>query len=63
MPQFRYYIVDTEDGFVKGTNDEIVAKHFAENPDFYVVNSIEGKWMNLAEEAIDISEVGVPIDE
>ena len=55
--KFRYYITDTFDGIVKGTNDEAVAKEHAVCSDFFVVDSQEGVLLLESGEAYDIQEI------
>ena len=40
--KFRYYITDTFDGIVKGTNDQEKAMQYAACPDFFVVDTETG---------------------
>lgn len=63
MSKFKYIIVDTFDAKVKGTNDEKVAKNFAECEDYYVIdvekNAVmiddgnSGLWIDIEEVLID----------
>lgn len=43
--KFKFYITDTADGSVWGTNDESLAKDYAENEDNFVVNAEAGTWL------------------
>jgi hypothetical protein len=52
--KYRYYITDTLEGLVNGTDDTETAKIFAMSEDFYVVDSEEGKWLIPNGETVDI---------
>jgi hypothetical protein len=41
----RFYIVDTTDGTVRGTDDEKIAKEYAESEEFFVIDSKTDKWL------------------
>jgi hypothetical protein len=41
----RFYIVDTNDGEVRGTDVETIAKDYAECDDFFVIDSKTDKWL------------------
>ena len=41
----RFYIVDTLDGAVRGTDSETVAKEYAQSEDFFVIDSKTDKWL------------------
>lgn len=43
--KFRYYIVDTNDGTVVGTNSRKDANYFAGDESYFVIDSEEGQWM------------------
>jgi hypothetical protein len=42
---FKFYITDTVDGSVCGTNDEGIARDYAENEENFVVNAETGMWL------------------
>ena len=54
---FRYYITDTFDGNVKGTNDDAVAAHYAQTPEYFVVDSERSVWLAEDGEAYAIEEI------
>jgi hypothetical protein len=41
----RFYIVDTMDGMVRGTDDKTIADDFAASDDFFVIDSKEDRWL------------------
>ena len=43
---YRFYITDTFDGDVKGTDNEEWAKSIALSPDFFVVDTETGEWLS-----------------
>ena len=43
--KFRFIITNTMDGNVRGTNDEEVARDFAQGEDFFVVDVESGTWL------------------
>jgi predicted Fe-Mo cluster-binding NifX family protein len=45
----RFYIVDTNDGEVRGTDSEEVANGFAQSEDFFVIDSKTDKWLVTAD--------------
>lgn len=57
--KFRFYITDLLEGKVVGTDDEAVAKNFADSADCFVVDAEEGRWLwsgdfNPEVEAVDL---------
>lgn len=44
--RFRYYITDTMNGCVKGSNSTETAEDFAACEDYFVVDSETGEWVN-----------------
>ena len=56
--KFRYYITDIPAGQVLGTNDESVARDFQASEDDFVVDALEGKWLNMEgdDDITDVSE-------
>ncbi len=53
---FIFYIMDLYDGSVKGTDDENLAKEYAKNEDFFVVNAESGMWLQPDNE-VEVTEV------
>ena len=43
--KFRYYITDTFNGAIKGTNDEKKASEFAACQEFFVLDTLTGIWI------------------
>ena len=41
---FRYYITDTCNGCIVGTNDGTIAQNFAGCEDYFVVDTLTGRW-------------------
>lgn len=54
--KYRYYITDTYDGCVKGTDDEEVATGFAESEDYFVVDAERGEWLTSNGERTPVPE-------
>lgn len=56
--KFRYYITDTTGGKVVGTNDETAARDYQLSEDHFVVDAVEGKWLNESgdDDIADVSE-------
>ena len=57
--KFRFYITDLLEGTVVGTDDEAVAKNFADSADYFVVDAEEGRWLQSGDfnpevEAVDL---------
>ena len=52
--KFRYYITDTFDGVIKGTDDSEVATSYAASSDFFVIDTVTGKCLQEDGEAVDI---------
>ncbi len=46
MARFRYYIADTFNGCVKGTNDRDMAVELAACDEYYVIDSEKGEWID-----------------
>ena len=44
--KYQYYITDTMDGAVRGTNDHQTAKIYAESEDYFVVDATTGEWLH-----------------
>ena len=45
--KYRYYVTDLHAGRVTGTDDPELARQWAHDPDAFVVDSQEGKWLTL----------------
>lgn len=60
---FRYYITDTTNGEVKGTNEESIAKDFASSEDYFVVDVQENLWLTENGTAVEIEEYKIEEDE
>ncbi len=56
MPKFRYYIADTMDGCIKGTNDEAIAKSYAGVCEAFVVDIETNQWLMEDETSQDVPE-------
>ena len=56
MPAFKYYIVTTYEGAVRGTNSEEVATNCSLSEDYFVVDVEAAKWLTHGEltEILDI---------
>lgn len=55
--KFRYYITDTMNGMVQGTDSQTVARDFANSEDYFVVDSDTGLWLNASGEEFDVQDV------
>ena len=55
--KFRYYITDLHQGNVVGTNSEEMAKSLATSEDYFVVDSVEGRWLISDEVFVNIKAV------
>ena len=44
---FRYYITDTLNGCIKGTDDDHVALDLSQSEDFFVVDTKTGEWLTV----------------
>ena len=42
---FRYYVTDTVEGLVIGTDERGIALEFAASDDYFVVDAKEGIWL------------------
>ena len=56
MSKFRFYIADTFNGEVKGTNDEDVAKDIAKSEDAFVVDTERGVWLLADGDEVEVKE-------
>lgn len=54
--KYKFYITDTFDGQVVGTNDEQKANEFSQTEDFFVVDSEKGLWLT-PEGKIEVKEL------
>lgn len=55
--KFRFYRVSMMDGEVTGTDDEELAKEYAESEDDFVIDTETGKWLLAdGEESQEITE-------
>lgn len=65
--KFRYYITDTFDGAVKGTDDYETAFGYACCDEYFVVDSETGMWLlgdqSSPREVVEIGKVSNPNDE
>ena len=54
--RFRYYITNTFNGCVEGTNDIERAEELADWEEFFVVDADTGQWLNVGGERLEIEE-------
>lgn len=54
--KFRFYVTDTYDGCIKGTNDPVAARVFAECEDFFVVDTETGRWLVSTQDDVEIED-------
>lgn len=55
--KFRYYITDTGEGAVFGTNSEEVAHQWSSSEDYFVVDTETGSWIDIDQEHRSIEEM------
>ena len=55
--KFRYYITDTFDGLIRGTNDLEKAKNYALCEEYFVVDTESGDWLCAEGKTLPIEEV------
>lgn len=51
-PEFLYYITDTANGIVLGTNDLSKAIVYAASDEYFVVDAFEGKLLTLYDDVL-----------
>jgi hypothetical protein len=54
--KFRFYIVDVGGGGVVGTNKEDIARDYAVSEDYFVVDALEGIWLQSDNEEFEVGE-------
>jgi len=54
--RFRYYVVDSENGNVYGTDDSEKADSAASCDGMFVINARSGEWVQFDGESVDICE-------
>lgn len=52
--KFRYYITDTLEGLIVGTNDSVYALAAASSEDYFVVDSETGEWLTSSGKALPV---------
>lgn len=57
MSPFRFYITDTNDGSLQGTDDEQTAKDYAESEDYFVVDAPLCVWLQPGGEREEVHEI------
>lgn len=57
-PKFKYYITDTGQGVVRGTNDEQIAEDLAESEECYVVDVTDNLWVQPEGISEEVKEQG-----
>lgn len=45
MAKFKYYVTDTTEGMIIGTNSDKEAQDYAASSDYFVVDSTTGEWI------------------
>lgn len=55
--KFRFYIVETDYGDVRGTNSELMAKAFAHRDDAFVIDTHEVKWWATPLKKVEVTDV------
>lgn len=54
---FRFYITDTNEGSIRGTNNEELAEEIAESEDYFVVDTKMGEWIVAEGEREKVQEI------
>ncbi len=54
---FRFYITDLNEGLIRGTDDEKMAKEFAECEDYFVVDTENNLWLQVGNKSNEIEEM------
>ena len=54
--KFRYYITDTFNGAIKGTNNSSTANELAVCEDYFVVDTETGEWLSAEGNLVPIIE-------
>lgn len=54
MSKYRYYITDTNQGLILGTNDVGMALQYAASDEYFVVDAAEGKMIDSDLESTDV---------
>ena len=52
--KFRFYITDTFEGQIVGTDSEATALNFATNEDYFVVDTETGRWLQSGSESAEV---------
>jgi hypothetical protein len=55
--KFRFYITDLFQGSIVGTNDVLVATGVANCEDFFVVDTLNGTWLQSEGDSAEIQEL------
>lgn len=55
--KFRFYITNTYEGNIEGTDSAEVAESFAESEDFFVVDAEAGKWLKPESIRDDVNNI------
>ena len=56
--KFRYYITNTLEGCINGTNNEVKAEELAECEDHFVIDAKTGEWLIGHGERIQVEKNG-----
>jgi hypothetical protein len=54
--KFRFYITNTFDGNVEGTNDQNKAEELAACEEYFVVDSDNGEWLQATGNRVPVEE-------
>lgn len=54
MKKFKYYIMNTFDGAIQGTDDADKAEELAECEDFFVLCVESGAWMQPGQQRVQV---------
>lgn len=55
--KFNYYIIDTFNNDVKGTNSKSVAEDFAQVEEYFVVQTETGRWILPGNDSVEVKAI------
>lgn len=57
LMQYRFFVTDLFDGTVHGTNDEVLARDYAQSEDFFIVDAVSNVWIQPDGTDLPITEL------
>ncbi len=58
---FRFYIMDSNEGIIQGTDDQDTAHEFAESYDYFVVDTRNNLWLQPGSKSDEVE--GISLEE